>query len=158
MKPPIPQPPPTGFDFASRFPNASKSAVTLNGSTTDNRKLPSLILHPMPPNPTKNRIRQNSAGLNKTEQAWLNEISLRWPNFQILSQAVTLKLGNGVRYTPDFMVKFGIHGELFAWEVKGFLRDDANVKLKVAASLYPWIKFHLVTRKKGEWIIQEILP
>jgi len=48
--------------------------------------------------------------------------------------------------------------ECRAYEVKGFMRDDAAVKLKVAASLYPWIKFHLVTRKKGEWIIQEVLP
>jgi hypothetical protein len=112
------------------------------------------------------RIRQNSAGLNKTEQAFKEHLEAKYdddliaPN-QILSQAVTLKLGNGVRYTPDFMLFWTDSSNASsptAWEVKGFIRDDAAVKLKVAASQYPWIKFHLVTRKKGEWQIERVLP
>ncbi len=121
---------------------------------------------PAPQKPAKRAkqmIRQNSAALNKTEQAFKDYLTPR--HFPILCQAVTLKIGNGVRYTPDFFCpKDATNGheaavtECVAYEVKGFMRDDAAVKLKVAASLYPWIKFHLVSRKKGEWIVQEILP
>jgi hypothetical protein len=115
--------------------------------------------------PMKNRIRQNSAGLNKTEAAfeqWLKDHTTA----PILSQKVTLSIANGCRYTVDFVV---VHEhasslvsnsfvELHAYEVKGFMRDDAAVKLKVAASLYPWIKFHLVSKRKGGgWDVQEVL-
>ncbi len=127
---------------------------------------PKAPLPASPPTPTektpgkataaKNRIRQNNVVLNRTEQAFLEFLKAHgWPT--VLSQAITLRLGNGVRYTPDF-VTVGPDEKAEAWETKGFMRDDAAVKLKVAASLYPWIKFHLVTRKKGEWIIQEVLP
>lgn len=112
-----------------------------------------------PKEPAKNRIRQNSAGLNKTEQAfkdYLSDLTIGWGG-EVRSQSITLKLGNGVRYTPDFTCRKN-NGEWFAWEVKGFLRDDANAKLKVAAAMYPEIKFSLVTRKKGAWQIQEVLP
>lgn len=38
-------------------------------------------------------------------------------------------------------------------------RDDAAVKLKVAARTFPWIAFHLVTKRKGGgWDIQAVLP
>lgn len=115
----------------------------------------------------KKRIRQNSAGLNKTEQAFKEylERSL-YPSEKMMSQAVTLKLGNGVRYTPDFMCTVNAEDMdmaafltiLYAYEVKGFMRDDAAVKIKVAASLYPFIQFHLVTRKGQGWQIDPVLP
>lgn len=157
------KPAPSGFDFASRFPNASKSAVKLNGSITDNRKPPAIISSPMPAKPPKNRIRQNSAGLNRTEQAFKEYLENMWrgTHIKVLAQCITLKIGNGVRYTPDFCFHARddhTEQDLDAYEVKGFAREDAIVKLKVAASIYPWIKFHLVTRKKGEWQIQEVLP
>jgi hypothetical protein len=116
--------------------------------------------------PTTKRIRQNSAGLNKTEQAFHDHLVAQG-NGGVLSQAITLRLGNGVRYTPDFITvreralpidnrpAFQFDG----YEVKGFMRDDAAVKLKVAASLYPWIKFHLVNKgKRGTWQIVPVLP
>lgn len=110
----------------------------------------------MPSKQAKNRIRQNSAGLNKTEQAFKDYLDSK-RCYSVLVQAITLKIGNGVRFTVDF-ITIDPDGRMQGWETKGHLRDDANVKIKVAASLYPWIKFHLVTRKKGEWIIQEVLP
>src|SRR4051812_6791881 len=56
----------------------------------------------MPRKPAKNRIRQNASGLNKTEQAFLDWLSgpCREYGKPILSQCITLKIGNGVRYTP----------------------------------------------------------
>ena len=38
-------------------------------------------------------------------------------------------------------------------EVKGFWQDDARVKIKVAADLYP-IRFLAVMKKKSEWQIE----
>lgn len=124
---------------------------------------------PAAKSPGKPRIRQNSAGLNKTEQAFFEFLQRGNPHRIHLAQSITLKIANGCRYTPDFitvcdcgsgteMPEHPQVSQIRAYETKGFFRDDAAVKLKVAATAYPWIKFHLVTRKKGEWIIQEILP
>jgi hypothetical protein len=109
------------------------------------------------------RLRQKSGdGMNKTERrffAWLKETR---PNCTHLPQSITLKLCNGVRFTPDFIsvrADEAIGFTLTAWETKGFMRDDAAVKLKVAAKEYPFITFILVTaRGHDAWDMQEILP
>lgn len=112
----------------------------------------------------KPRIRQSAKPrLNKTEAAfslWLREHK---PEAIVLEQAIALRLGNGVRFTVDFVtVEFAAAGGgrvLTAYETKGFLRDDAAVKLKVAASLYPWMRFVLVSRRRdGTWSMQEVQP
>lgn len=126
-----------------------------------------IAIQPADAAPAKKRLRQNAGGLNKTEAAfeqWLGAGNVNAA--RILTQAITLRLANGCRYTPDFVTVDAARvqdGEadactLRAYEVKGFMRDDAAVKLKVAASRYPWIKFHLVTKAKGgTWSVQEIL-
>jgi hypothetical protein len=110
----------------------------------------------------KPRIRQNSAGLNKTEQAFSDWLRSNLTMTMVaLPQAITLKLANGVRYTPDFFTIEAYNGchRLKAYETKGYMRDDASVKLKVAATLYPWIRFHLVTKRSGgAWQIDPVLP
>jgi len=45
-------------------------------------------------------------------------------------------------------------GDIECHEVKGFWRDDARVKIRVAASLYPF-RFVAVTKTKGGWDIEE---
>jgi hypothetical protein len=109
------------------------------------------------------RLRQKTAPkLNKTETAWRDYLRTQYPTDTIHEQAITLQIGNGVRYTPDFIVTYpaGLATEgvcVMAYEVKGHMRDDAAVKLKVAARAYPWIGFTLVSRKGGTWQTQEIL-
>lgn len=105
-------------------------------------------------------IRQDSKGLNKTEAAFVDYLRFKWPGELVLAQSVTLKLANGVRYTPDFIVPQATSAKLMlAYEVKGFMRDDAAVKIKVAAANYPWIKFYLVKRDgRTGWQINEVLP
>lgn len=97
----------------------------------------------------------DEAKLNKTEWAFLNVLrsrGLQW----IGVQNITLKLADDTRYTPDF---FYIHdGRLNANEVKGFFRDDAKVKIKVAARLFPWIRFTLVFKSKSGWEYKEVKP
>ena len=121
----------------------------------------------------KPRIRQNSAGLNKTEQAFFDYLTAREEPGVLRNvlppQSITLRIANGCRYTPDFMVAYhvqhddgnGYAQELVAYEVKGFLRDDAAVKIKVAATAFPWIAFNLVTKLPGGgggWSISEVHP
>jgi hypothetical protein len=93
--------------------------------------------------------------LNKTE-------SLFWQYLQnqicawVGCQCITLKLADDTRYTPDF---WSIeNGKLFAYEVKGFWRDDAKVKVKVAARTFPWISFRVVQKQKDHWKFTEIKP
>ena len=95
--------------------------------------------------------------MNKTEAAYANHLYLQ----QVLKEIVDfrfepfgLKLADKTYYHPDFLVVFADHFEIH--EVKGFMREDANVKLKVAAKLFPWFKFKLVKRIKKEWEIKEI--
>jgi hypothetical protein len=112
------------------------------------------------------RIRQDTKPLmNKLEAEWFAIINAQFPNYpRPRAQAVTIRLANGVRYTPDFFatdwpVPMG-PSKTTAWEVKGKQAwDDAIVKLKVAASTWPEIAFVLVWKESGgEWKQQRVLP
>jgi hypothetical protein len=102
--------------------------------------------------PVLKRVRQSSKPLlNKLESEFF---SLPWARGFLL-QAVRFRLGNGIWYKPDgFDPKTQI-----AVEVKGphaFRGGFEN--LKVAASLYPMIRWRLVWKQDGQWQEQEILP
>jgi len=110
----------------------------------------------------KPRLRQDRTGLNKTEAGFLAHLRTLYSGagVQITAQGMTLKLANGVRYTPDFIVALSPVvqeiAQVLAFETKGFMRDDACVKIKVAAQQWPWIAFHLVTRRKGAWEVERV--
>ena len=94
--------------------------------------------------------------LNKLERAWLAVLRERGADW-IGIEPFGLKLAsNRCRYHPDFITL--VDGQLTAWETKGFMRDDAFTKLKVAAREYPFIRFILVKREGGRWIETEINP
>jgi hypothetical protein len=111
-----------------------------------------VVQKPKPPQ----LLRQNTRGPNKLEAAFAAVLRAENPGVQIREQAVTLQIGNGVRYSPDMMILEP--GRLEAFETKGGLfRDDAKVKIKIAASIWPQITFWLVWRKAGVWHRQRIL-
>lgn len=95
--------------------------------------------------------------LNKTEAAFLSYLRQERKYVFIYVQEVTLKLANDCRYTPDFATMDANFYFTF-WEVKGFWRDDARVKIKVAAAKYPWARFIAVQRKNGRWVEEAIRP
>ena len=99
----------------------------------------------------------DEARLNKTERAYLARLRGLGCYPWVGVQCITLKLGDDCRYTPDFWV-LDPDGNLGAREVKGFFRDDAKVKIKVAARLYPWIKFVVVKKDKLGWNESEVKP
>ncbi|MBX5001860.1 DUF1064 domain-containing protein [Rhizobium lentis] len=71
-------------------------------------------------------------------------------------EGVKLRLADNTFYTPDFAV-MRADGLFECHEVKGFWQDDARVKIKVAAELYPFRFIAAVPRKKkdgGGWAIE----
>ena len=86
--------------------------------------------------------RSYSVRLETMKQAGL----IKWYTFE----SITLKLAKDTRYTPDFAV-INNSDELEYHEIKGFWRDDAKVKIKVAAEMFPFI-FKAFTVEKGCWV------
>jgi len=107
-------------------------------------------------------IRQSKKGPNKTERRFLAEHLEPMLALGSLTEigeheSITLKLANGLRYTPDWPAWAG--DQLTFYEVKGArVWEDSLVKLKVAASKYPHFRFILCKYAKGEWVRQEVLP
>ena len=102
--------------------------------------------------------RLKTGQMNKTEEAYAAHLELlrrageiAWFKFE----GVKLRLADNTFLTVDFVVML-FDGLLEMHEVKGFMTDDANVKLKVAAQMYPFT-FKLVRKAKGgQWTINEI--
>lgn len=91
-------------------------------------------------------------GMNRTEAQYGDYLELEKMQGAIVDyryEALKLRLADATFYTPDFLVVYDDRFECH--EVKGFWRDDARVKIKVAAAMYPWIKFVAVSRKKRQW-------
>ena len=97
--------------------------------------------------------------MNGTEQAYAlhlearkQEGSVKWYKFE----GMKFKLADSTFYTPDFIV-LDSNGFMEAHEVKGFWTDDARVKIKVAADLYP-VSFIAIKRlpkgKGGGWEVE----
>jgi hypothetical protein len=110
----------------------------------------------------KARPRRTPGTMNKLENQYGDELALLGRAGKIVSwsfEAVTLKLAPDTRYTPDFMV-VNADSEIEFHEVKGFMEDDAWVKLKVAAERFPEFHFVLIRRKSkkdgGGWDIRRI--
>jgi len=100
--------------------------------------------------------------MNKTEAAYAKHLDLLKSAGQILDykfERHKLKLADKTWYTPDFKV---INAELQIemHEVKGFWRDDARVKIKVAADQFPEYRFISVqkgrkTKGEPDWVMEE---
>lgn len=105
---------------------------------------------------------QRDLGMNKTEAEYADALEARKACGEIVwwrYEAITLKLADNTRYTPDFLVMLP-DGELQAHETKGgFIREDGWQKLKIAAGLFPFRFFLCQKRTKkdgGDWLIKEV--
>lgn len=95
---------------------------------------------------------RKSGQMNKLEAAYaarLESLKLAGEIADYRFECIKLRLADRTFYTPDFMV-LRADGEFEMHEVKGFWEDDARVKIKVAASIYPF-KFIAVRKQKGAW-------
>ncbi len=103
--------------------------------------------------------RLKTGEMNKTEAKYAEHLErikgtvLLWYRFE----GVKLRLADNTFYSPDFAVMLA-DGTLEMHEVKGFWQDDARVKIKVAASLYPFRFIAITPRAKkhgGGWDVEE---
>lgn len=94
-------------------------------------------------------------GLNKTERRFRDEVTSLV--HRIRRESLKFRLAGRTWYTPDFIVQEFPYGTPpLCVEIKGFMRDDAAVKLKTAASLYPEFRWLLVRAIKGGWDVREV--
>lgn len=97
--------------------------------------------------------------MNKTEKEYADMLEAQKQAGDILwytFEGMKFRLADNTFYTPDFIVLLS-NNELEAHEVKGFWVDDARVKIKVAASMYP-LRFIAASKKPkkygGGWAIE----
>ena len=100
-------------------------------------------------------------GMNKLERRYADHLRTLQLNGEIHSYAFerhNLKLADKTYYKPDFEVMLP-DGTIEFHEVKGYMQEDANVKLKVAAQQFPHYVFRLVQwdRLTG-WKISALPP
>jgi hypothetical protein len=100
--------------------------------------------------------RLKAGEMNKSEAKYAAELELRraagtvaWWKFE----GVKLRLADATFYTPDFAVMLA-DGVMEMHEVKGFWEDDARVKIKVAAAMYPF-RFIAIQHKRGTWSVED---
>jgi hypothetical protein len=99
--------------------------------------------------------------MNKIEAAYDAHLAsleaageIAWRKFE----GITLKLAPDTRYTPDFFVMMP-DGFLECHEVKGFWQEDAKIKIKVAAAMFPFRFKSIMAKPKkdgGGWKVEEI--
>lgn len=139
------------------FPYASQSTIRRN-QADNTARLPHSVVQDAGVKKSEMTIKPTTdeAKLNKTERAYMQYISLLgyvW----IGVQNITLKLGNDTRFTPDFST-IDADGNLRFIDVKGFQREDALIKIKVAARLFPFAEFVIVKKNKSGWDHNYVKP
>ncbi len=103
------------------------------------------------------RLKQGT--LNKTEQQYADYLEsqkhlklILWYKFE----GIKFRLADNTFYTPDFAVMLP-NGMIEIHEVKGFWQEDARVKIKIAADLYPF-QFKAIKKQAqkhgGGWSIE----
>lgn len=103
------------------------------------------------------RPRSIPGQMNKLEQSYADFLSLLKKGGDIIDfryEAIKFRLAERTFYTPDFLVTYP--DKMECHEVKGFMEEDANVKLKVVAEMFHEFKFVLVKKEKKSWIFKEI--
>jgi len=94
--------------------------------------------------------------MNKLERAYQEQLEFRKLAGEIVAyryEAIKFRLADKTFYTPDFMVTFEDRIEFH--ETKGFWEDDAKVKIKMVATLFPEFGFVAVYWKHKQWIFEE---
>lgn len=104
--------------------------------------------------------RLKTGEMNRTEARYAEYLGeqhhagiIAWFKFE----AVKLRLADNTFYSPDFAVML-LNGAIEMHEVKGFWEDDARVKIKVAASLYPFCfkaVMPVAQKRGGGWKVEE---
>lgn len=90
--------------------------------------------------------------MNKWESAYAERLEVAKKTGEVVSyhyEAMRLTLGFKTTFTPDFMVI--TWDEIQFHEIKGFRREDAMVKFKAAAAMFPWARWVMIEKTKIGW-------
>lgn len=90
--------------------------------------------------------------MNKTEAAYAQHLEVLKQAGDVLwyrFEGLKFRLADKTFLTPDFAVMNRNH-VIELHDVKGFMMDDANVKMKVAADQYPF-EFFIIRKTKSFW-------
>lgn len=102
--------------------------------------------------------RKRDGEMNGTESSYASYLEMRKRAGDVRGyyfESLKLKLAKNTHYTPDFLVEMQ-DGSIEIHEVKGFWRDDARVKIKIAARLFPMFKFVAVRKVRKTWSFEKI--
>jgi len=91
--------------------------------------------------------------MNKTEAKYAEHLENQRRAGKILFwryESVKFRLADRTWYTPDFYI-MRPDGTIEIHETKGWMEEDANVKIKTTAEQFPEFMFVLVKLNKGEW-------
>lgn len=91
--------------------------------------------------------------MNRTETAYAQHLDLLMKTGDVLwyrFEGLKFRLADKTFLTPDFAVMTR-SGLIELHDVKGFMMEDANVKMKVAADQYPF-EFFIIRKTKSFWM------
>lgn len=93
-----------------------------------------------PVNPPRVPVRDLFGGMNKLEKHRAIQLEAMKRGGLIADwwyERFTLKLADDCRWTPDFLIQEN-DGSLRLEDTKGHMREDAHIKMKVAAQHFPF--------------------
>lgn len=111
-------------------------------------------------------VRQPDGQMNKTEAAYAARLALRKQVREIADywyEPITLKLAHDCRLTMDFLVQLmdgtlELHDTKARWSNRATAREDALIKMRVAARLFPFRMVQAVWERDKTWTLIEIKP
>jgi hypothetical protein len=98
--------------------------------------------------------------MNKLEKRYSDRLEMLKMSGKIIDwkyEAIKFMLADRTSYSPDFLVITA--DEMQLHETKGFLRDDAAVKFKTAAAMFPWFRWIMVkypNRATGWQVVMDL--
>jgi hypothetical protein len=101
--------------------------------------------------------------MNQAETRYAQHLELRRLAGEVYHwdfEGMKLRLGHDAWYKVDFLVQLQ-NGAIECHEFKGFWREAARVRIKVAASLYPCFRFIAIQERKqrdGGGYVFETIP
>lgn len=112
----------------------------------------------LPPVAAKKKRRGVLNGLESLyHDRLLVQVALNEIRFVLEHESIALRIANGAQFRPDFPV-IALDGVLEFHECKGFWREAARVRIKVAARAFPHFRFFGVRRIRGEWKWERFEP
>ena len=126
-----------GFD-----PNKLPAGTLVNGKPVG--EFPNSDLTPKRPTP---------GVMNKTEAKYAEQLEAWKLAGSVVAwwfEPFSLKLAERTHYRPDFLVWYAT-GALVIVEIKGFWRDDAKAKFKIAREKFPCFQWAALRKVKGGW-------